>query len=44
MDKLKELYKPGPKYNATLSARVRDNKKRRQTARSDKFAAGRKIP
>lgn len=43
MDKLKTLYKAGPRAIPTLSERVKANKNRRQTARFDKFAAGRNL-
>lgn len=43
MDKMRELYKAGPKTNITLSSRIKDNKNRRQKARFDTFGANREI-
>lgn len=43
MDKRKKLFKAGPRDNPTLSERVKATRDRRQTARFDKFQAGRKM-
>lgn len=44
MNNTKDLYKSRPRANPTLSARVKDKNKRRQTARFDRFTSGREIP
>lgn len=43
MDARQKLFKAGARLKPTLSERVKNDKNRRQMARSDKFASSRRI-